>query len=196
MRTDRRFEDYDDAFENGILKDGARVRVPLQMRDSARPTERPLTPTEMHDAMVCHHQNALVTDGTGNPWGLSRPGWRIPVDRSVRDHQRQVLQDAYEEYERGLREAYKTPGTSPASNTGSHEFSSAPQEDDPCSKDGYSGNWETDEQTGELCCRIDRRATGSSDGRSLAQLIRDRAAVMEPIYEQVARELSEAWKSK
>jgi hypothetical protein len=190
------FEDDNVFDDQGVLRPGAVARVKMTARDSALPPERPLTVDEMNERMVRHHRNALVTDGTGNPWGLSRPGWRIPADRTSHDRQRQVLQDAYEEYERDLREAYKTPGTSPATNTGSHEFSSAPQEGDPCSKDGYAGHWETDEQTGELYCRIDRRATGSTDGRSLAQLIKDRNAVMEPIYEQVARELSEAWKSK
>ena len=49
---------------------------------------------------------------------------------------------------------------------------------------------------GELYCRIDRRATGSTDGRSLPQLIKDHNDVMGPVYEAYARELSEAWKSK
>jgi hypothetical protein len=86
------------------------------------------------------------------------------------------------------------PSAPPTTST--HEFNSELQPGSRCTKDGRPGVWEMDEQTGELYCRIDRRATGSTDGRSLPQLIKDRAAVMEPIYEQVARELSEAWKNK
>jgi hypothetical protein len=42
-------QDDDDAFENGVLRDGARHRVPLQMRDSLAP---------------------MITDGTRSafPW--------------------------------------------------------------------------------------------------------------------------------
>ena len=103
-----RFEDNSVFDDQGVLRPGAVARVKMTARDSARPTERPLTPTEMHDAMVRHRRNALVTDGTGNPWGLSRPGWRIPADRSVRDHQSQVLQDAYQEYSNWLSNQWRT----------------------------------------------------------------------------------------
>ena len=41
--------DDDDVFENGVLRDGARYHVPMQMRDSQAP---------------------LITDGTGDPLGL------------------------------------------------------------------------------------------------------------------------------
>jgi hypothetical protein len=48
--------DDDDAFEDGVLRDRARYHVPMQMRDSQAP---------------------LITDGTSDPLGLHRPGWRI-----------------------------------------------------------------------------------------------------------------------
>ncbi len=49
--------DDDDAFENGVLRDRRRYRVPMHMRDGRSPT---------------------ITDGTDDPYGLHRPGWRIP----------------------------------------------------------------------------------------------------------------------
>jgi hypothetical protein len=44
--TDRSFEDYDDAFENGVLRDGAVARVKMTMGD-ALPPDRPLTMDEV-----------------------------------------------------------------------------------------------------------------------------------------------------
>ena len=58
------YDDDDEAFENGVLRDGARRRVPLQMLDSRAP---------------------LVTDGTSDPLGLHRPGWRIASGGSESD---------------------------------------------------------------------------------------------------------------
>ena len=43
-------DDYDDTFENGVMRDGARHRVPMHMRDSQAP---------------------MITDGTGDPLGLA-----------------------------------------------------------------------------------------------------------------------------
>jgi hypothetical protein len=52
--------DDDDAFENGVLRDRARYHVPMHMRDSQAP---------------------MITDGTGDPLGLHRRGWRRPHRR-------------------------------------------------------------------------------------------------------------------
>jgi hypothetical protein len=73
--------DDDDVFENGVLRDRARHRVPMHMRDS-----RSLT----------------VTNGTGDPLGLHRPGWRVSTggdERGVRlrDSQRKLIEDAHAE---------------------------------------------------------------------------------------------------
>ena len=83
--------DDDEAFENGVLRDGARHRVPLQMRDS-------LTP--------------MITDGTSDPLGLHRPGWRIPSggsesDVALRDSQRKLIEEARAEYLDRLTNAWK-----------------------------------------------------------------------------------------
>jgi hypothetical protein len=72
--------DDDDAFENGVLRDGARYRV--HMRDSQAP---------------------MITDGTGDPLGLHRPGWRIATggserDARLRDSQCKAIEEAHAEY--------------------------------------------------------------------------------------------------
>jgi hypothetical protein len=83
--------DDDDAFENGVLRDRARHRVPLQMRDSLAP---------------------MITDGTSDPLGLHRPGWRIATggsERDVvfRDRQRKLIDEAHAEYLDRLTNAWK-----------------------------------------------------------------------------------------
>ena len=85
------YDDDDEAFENGVLRDGARRRVPLQMLDSRAP---------------------LVTDGTSDPLGLHRPGWRIPSggsesDVALRDSQRKLVEEAHAEYLDRLTNAWK-----------------------------------------------------------------------------------------
>jgi hypothetical protein len=81
--------DDDDAFENGVLRDGARYRV--HMRDS---------------------QASMITDGTGDPLGLHRPGWRIATgggerDTRLRDSQRKLIEEAHAEYLDRLTNAWK-----------------------------------------------------------------------------------------
>ena len=74
----RRHTDDDDPFdENGILKDGARVRVSLM------------------DAMTVrdHQRRPLVTDAQGGTSGLHRPGYRI-APNITRDHNHYDQRDA------------------------------------------------------------------------------------------------------
>jgi hypothetical protein len=84
--------DDDDAFENGVLRDRARHRVPMHMRDG---------------------QSPMITDGTDDPFWLHRPGWRIATggserDLQLRDGQRKLIEDAYAEYLDHLTNAWKS----------------------------------------------------------------------------------------
>ena len=86
--------DDDEAFENGVLRDGARHHVPIQMRDSLAP---------------------MITDGTDDPLGLHRPGWRIASgggerDARLRDSQRKLIEEAHAEYLDRLTNAWKGGG--------------------------------------------------------------------------------------
>jgi hypothetical protein len=81
----------DDAFENGVLRDRRRYRVPMHVRDG---------------------QSAMITDGTDDPLGLHRPGWRIPSggserDVRLRDSQRKLAEEARAEYLNCLTNAWK-----------------------------------------------------------------------------------------
>jgi hypothetical protein len=68
----------DEAFdENGVLRDRARYRVPMHMRDG---------------------QSSMITDGTDDPFGLHRPGWRIASGSSERDSQRKLIEEARAQY--------------------------------------------------------------------------------------------------
>jgi hypothetical protein len=199
-----RTDDDDNPFDQfGILKDGARVRVPLQMRDSA--DGGPLSPAELARRMQLadserRRRGPVVTDAAGDSlFGIRKPGFRYLQGGTVQDQRRhQALRDAAAQAYRDAREhnenAWRIPLPSASPDTGAHKYS-GPHEGQPYSRDGYSGTWAIDDD-GEFYCRIDKRATGSTDGKTLAQLKHDHAAVMEPIYEQVARELSEAWRTK
>jgi hypothetical protein len=83
--------DDDDAFENGVLRDGARHHVRMHMRDG---------------------QPLMITDGTGDPLCLHRPGWRIASgggerDAQLRDSQRKLIEEAHAEYLDRLTNAWK-----------------------------------------------------------------------------------------
>ncbi len=83
--------DDDEIFENGVLRDRARFRVPLHMRDSQAP---------------------MITDGTDDPYGLHRPGWRIPSggserDTRLRDSELRAIEEARAEYQDRLTNAWK-----------------------------------------------------------------------------------------
>jgi hypothetical protein len=84
--------DNDDCFgSSGVLRDRERRRVPMYMRDG---------------------QSAMITDGTDDPLGLHRPGWRIPSggserDVRLRDSQRKAIEEAQAEYLDRLANAWK-----------------------------------------------------------------------------------------
>jgi hypothetical protein len=70
-----------------VLKDGARLRVPLSMRDSALAQDR----LPLHD-------------GRGNPCG-HRPGYLVADDSAARDARLR----AYQDYESDLTNAWRSP---------------------------------------------------------------------------------------
>jgi hypothetical protein len=107
-------ENEDDVFEwrndKKILRDGARLRVPLQMRDSLR--------------------QARITDGLGGT-NLHRPGFRVG-DRSLHD----AKQAAYDAYETEMQNAWRNPtGTQTGAGSPMGE-----REGDICTIDGYPGH--------------------------------------------------------
>ncbi len=54
----------------------------------------------------------MISDGTNDPFGLHRPGWRIPSggserDARLRDSERKAIEDAQAEYQDRLTNAWK-----------------------------------------------------------------------------------------
>ena len=153
---------------------------------------------QLHD-VERRREGAYIVDASGNSDSLSlrKPGFRYLEGGSHQDQrEREQLRDArakaYADYLSDLEGSWKTP--QPATSTGAHQFAT-PQSGSPCTKNGYPGVWEMGDD-GEMTCRIDPRANGATDGRTISKLLQDRAAVMEPIYESYAREISQAWKTK
>jgi DnaJ-class molecular chaperone len=152
---------YDDDFdERGVLRDGKRVRVSMQMRDAA---------------MLCHvNTRSRITDGTGNPFGLNKPGFRVRTG----DMGKSRVADAYAQYERSLVTAY----LGDTENQCTHCFGSGLINGEDCedcdgtgiapderstrsSKGGKGGGYGSGNEGGYK--------GGSSDGRSLDQKMRD-----------------------
>ena len=79
------------AFESGVLRDGARYHVRMHMRDG---------------------QSPMITDGTGDPLGLHRPGWRDCHGRrrtryTTSRQSRKLIEEAHAEYLDRLTNAWK-----------------------------------------------------------------------------------------
>ena len=100
--------DEDEALDhNGTVRDGVAVRTSLMMRDGMSPVQRAIMLDQaIADAARDKHRNLLVTDGTANPLGMSKPGYRFFEDR----HGEALKQAAYGLYEHTLRDAYKNGG--------------------------------------------------------------------------------------
>jgi hypothetical protein len=124
----------------GILKDGVRVRVPMQMRDSANRF------TDGRSFWDAHRDSLQVTDirALGGTEG-NKPGFRI-LDSAAN---RQAINDAYRQYNDDLTNAWKTPPTgvgsqgargSPSSNPppGAYPYSAA-AEGAACTVNGRPG---------------------------------------------------------
>jgi hypothetical protein len=102
IRKRRRYH-IDQIDDSNILQDGEILRVPMILMDAAAspPRRSPTNPTQ-------------VTDGTGDPLGLHRPGPRIvdggnEATQMMRDANRDWRDAAYATYEAELTAAWKTP---------------------------------------------------------------------------------------
>lgn len=94
----------------GIIKDGFSMRVPMIMRDGVRnrktvqydPARRLMSTFESREEDEDEHEQertesdaATVSDGTSNPLGLHKPGFRFTTDAAVRRTTDTSLQAVY-----------------------------------------------------------------------------------------------------
>jgi hypothetical protein len=107
------YDDDDDLDENGLLKDGRMVRIPVMMRDSADGL------TDLQRSVRDHFAPARVVDAFGDAGaGLHRPGSRhLVAGAGTVDHAKQVMADhmrreARDQYIAELCDSWKSTGTS------------------------------------------------------------------------------------
>jgi hypothetical protein len=91
--------------ENGdaVLRDGARLRVPMFMRDGA--INPNLTPTQRAKAL---HNQPLVTDGSGNPMAMHKPGFRYWSDARQRAINDGIKNEAYQQVDKEAANAWRS----------------------------------------------------------------------------------------
>jgi hypothetical protein len=158
-------EDDDSFDERGTLRPGKRARVPMMLRDSAAYFNR---------------SGVKITDGSGSTVGLHKPGHRSRR-RPVND----ALDTAYEDYEKSITEAWRTPVADRAVRTPPEEYGNYPYsagaEGAACTINGAPGRLV---RRGDvLVCRPIKQA-GPLDH----QLLMDR------LYSETDLALSAAWR--
>jgi hypothetical protein len=89
----RHHDDADVFDERGVVRDGARLRVPMFSMDGFGPLQRSVAQSSVR-----------IVDGQGGAAGLNKPGWRLPVsDAAWRD----AREAAYRDYDAALVNAYR-----------------------------------------------------------------------------------------
>jgi hypothetical protein len=182
----RQHEEDEDPFDEGLLKDGQSVRIPLYMKDSLSPLQQAVALSSLS-----------VVDGQGGVTGLHRPGFRLDardarkIERQTSDAMR-ARDAAYRDYEIELVNAYKTPmgfGGDP-SITSFGVRGSVSQREGGTGMLDYEANAEDVVRNAathtESACRRDHR--------TVAQMMRDHQNKMADIYEKFDHELSEKWR--
>ena len=157
--------------EDGILRDGFSVTVPMTMRDSMTPLQRSIAQNaaRLHDARV--------TDADGGTLGLHRPGYRVADNAAMRDAKQQAL----DEYENWLTNAWRRgPEVGDARKIVKR---------DPQGRIAASYEEENDDDN-EL------RDAASHDDMTLDELQCDHQARMQRIYGEFDRELEQRWRAR
>jgi hypothetical protein len=118
-RFESEYEEEDDAFNNGVLRDGAATRVSLFMCDGAinpelSPTQIAVAQAQARNDGVCIATDAkpTIVDAMGGTAGLTRPGARYSVaghktiDHAQQVTQRAVLDELYRQHDQDEAERY------------------------------------------------------------------------------------------
>jgi hypothetical protein len=192
-----------------IVRDGERVRVPLTMMDGLSPMQRAIA------------RDSMLVDGDGQGGiALNRPGFRMLASdarrsRTVkRDPRGRIIstaeteeeedardgamhdarQRAYDAYEDQLTNAWRGDAAAeraPCPNCSGTGRDEDGEECEACGGEGY-------ESSAEEIVRNASTHTESAgrDSRSVSQQMVDHKTRMSQIYDQIDRELAEAWRSK
>ena len=137
---------------DGVLPDGARIKVSMLMADSAQRAIARRT-----------RSRAAVTDAHGDSdlYALRRPGPRFSTQRTTTD----ARQEAYDAANRDAENAWKTPPvTSPPA--GAYPTYGTAKPGDVCTVDGFPGHLR--EVGGGLVCIPDGQNDARLDDRAVA----------------------------
>jgi hypothetical protein len=203
----RRYQNYDtegdeEIFdEGGILRDGARWRVPMRMMDSMqRDLDQHFAEAESRDSRWAR-RGAHVTDGRGNcPLSLHRPGPRV-LDGGNDSEKVRAARDeaevAYQQYEAAIQSEWRnirstnfgSPGVDPSDNARVQGKIERYLSD-------LDGGADVDQHVNAF----DRRRDGTCERGSRQQdsdpttLIRDHQRRMAALYAERDRELQDEWR--
>jgi hypothetical protein len=167
-----------EALDHGLLRDQTTMRVGLTMRDAI---PKPWAQAD---------RRAGFTDGSGDPWSASRPGFRVRVG----DTRRQAQRDAFAAYDREISSRWKCGDKQSVCPDcdGSGEANDA---DAPCPRCGGDGVVDQDDN---YDTRADEAETNHDsrrhDSRSLSQRMQDHRRNMAQLYSQLDAELENAWR--
>lgn len=177
---------YDDDFdENGVLRDGRSLRVPLRLADGSMNPD--LDPVQRVVAEHTAGGRKTITDGNGFAGlALNKPGFRLSTTANY-----DAVDAAYDQYNTRLRDAYKDADNSHTASVvgaGEKEFAGR-RVGDRCTcrnrsdlgVEGDAGHIQRDED-GMLICVSDRyRSEDALD-------VRDE-------YKKYDEELANAWRN-
>ena len=165
----------DDAFdERGLLRDGARYRVPMAMRDSGTV-----------QAAIAAARQVPVTDASGDSGlGLHKPGNRRLSDASSYD----AAEQAYDAMCRASSEAWKAgpnPQLDASPPAGAYPYE-AHKEGTSCTVNGAPGTLQR--EGNYLICKPDAQRRDSMS-------VGDAEAIKTQAYEQRVKDGEAAWKT-
>jgi hypothetical protein len=129
--------------DDGIVADGQRVRVRLDMMDAVQ------------REVALHAGKPLVTDGTDNPLALHRPGFRLTADMAQRQAADAALTDSYKQYDADMGNAWQSHDEGDHPLITKKRTVPTKQEGDACSIDGRRGRLQM--VNGQLECIPDKQ---------------------------------------
>jgi hypothetical protein len=179
----------DDAFdENGLLRDGRHVTVPLFMKDSGKPNPD-LTPAQKVAAAVAATRDAMNTFDAS----MHRPGFRYgtPAATHTADSAAITARDAaYSSYDRRQSDAWRGKTKDAPPDEGGYSADDHSEGDQCMTSNGEAGTLQaSDDDDNWLIC-VANDGGGTGDSKKTPQQIRDAA------YESYDTDITNAWRNK